>query len=297
MFHHIIQSYVKLCNRFEFPHTSSPPATTASHFLHYSLVDQLCAKKVYFCSFVTKCNQESTKYSADLFNSFYRTLTHRGPSHRIFTKLPIMQHFPTYHYRNSSICCLYIFFHYSHPSPIQRIHKISKKFLTSLLTCYFSTSNKISFLQIAPSPLLETPPKVYAVSIDPDIPALRELGVQRIIYKEFPHTPIRHFQSTLSIFNHSQKIRKDSIHPWGHTRKSWTHLASLLPWLTSGVRCKFIFSPSRKGSLTTGFEFWFANHLTTDITFNVINLKHCISNSKFLEWNPVDFSLPWSSAT
>ena len=109
------------------------------------------------------------------------------------------------------------------------------------------------------------------------------------------HTPPQHTSKALSIFNSLQKIQKDSIHPWGHTRKSWTHLASLLAWLKTGVRCKFIFSPPRKGSWTTGFEIWFANHLT--ITFNLINLKPCISNIKFLEWNPADFSLPWSNAT
>ena len=39
-------------------------AYTASHFLYSSLVDQLYAKGVYFYSFVTKSNQEYTKYSA-----------------------------------------------------------------------------------------------------------------------------------------------------------------------------------------------------------------------------------------
>ena len=111
------------------------------------------------------------------------------------------------------------------------------------------------------------------------------------------HSPTLQFQSTLSIFNSSQKIQKDSVHSWCHTRKSWNHLAFLFSWLKSGVRFKFVFSPPRKRSWATGFEIWFDNHLTTDITFNVITLKHCISNIKFLEWIPADFSLPWSNAT
>ena len=36
---------------------------TAFHFLHSSLADQLYAKGVYFCSFVTKFNETYTKYS------------------------------------------------------------------------------------------------------------------------------------------------------------------------------------------------------------------------------------------
>ena len=69
----------------------------ASHFLQYLLVDQLYVKKVYFCSFVTKSNQAFTKYSPVVFNSFYRTVTHGGLYHRIFTSLPLKHHFPTVH--------------------------------------------------------------------------------------------------------------------------------------------------------------------------------------------------------
>ena len=121
---------------------------------------------------------------------------------------------------------------------------------------------------------------------------LHQIGLQLWI----PRTPTTHFQSTLN-FQSLQKIQKDCIHPWGHKRKFGTHLDSLFSWLTSGVRCKFILSPPKKGSWTTGFEIWFANHLTTNIMFNLINLKPCISHIKFLEWNPADFSLPWSNET
>ena len=47
-----MQSNVKPCNTFEFLHISSSPATLASHYLHDTLVDQLYAKEMYFCSFV-----------------------------------------------------------------------------------------------------------------------------------------------------------------------------------------------------------------------------------------------------
>ena len=43
---------------------------TASHFLCSSLVDQLYAKGVYFCSFMTKSNQACTKYSPKNFQQF-----------------------------------------------------------------------------------------------------------------------------------------------------------------------------------------------------------------------------------
>ena len=84
LFHHIVQLSVYPRSRFEFSHTLSLPATTASYFLYYLLVGQLSAKELYFCSFVTKANQASTKYSPYVFNSFYRTVTH-GEYHRIFT--------------------------------------------------------------------------------------------------------------------------------------------------------------------------------------------------------------------
>ena len=86
LFYHIVQSNVKPCNGL-FSHISSPLATIAYHFLHYLLVDQLYANEVYFCSFVTKFNKAFTRYSPDVFNSFYWTAAH-GESHRIFTSPP-----------------------------------------------------------------------------------------------------------------------------------------------------------------------------------------------------------------
>ena len=67
--------------------TFPPRQPQVSHFLYYSLVDQLYEKEVYFYSFVTKSNQASNKYSPDVFSSFYRIVKH-GESHRIFTSPP-----------------------------------------------------------------------------------------------------------------------------------------------------------------------------------------------------------------
>ena len=43
---------------------------TTSHFLHSSQVNQLYAKGVYFCRFVTKFNQSCTKYSRKCIQQF-----------------------------------------------------------------------------------------------------------------------------------------------------------------------------------------------------------------------------------
>ena len=48
----------------------------ASCFLRSTLVDQLYAKGVYFCSFLTKSNQACTKFHPNAFKNFYRTVTH-----------------------------------------------------------------------------------------------------------------------------------------------------------------------------------------------------------------------------
>ena len=161
-----MQSNVEPCNRFKFSHISTLLSTIVSHFLHYSVIDQLYAKEVYFCSFVTKSNQTSTKDSPDVFNSFCRTVTH-GDSHRIFTN-PLKQRFPTFHYRTCSFCCLLTFFHYNPPSPLQMIHKISIG-PDKPRTLFFRFKQN-SLFGDSPifSPCWNTPPKVHAVSIDPD---------------------------------------------------------------------------------------------------------------------------------
>ena len=92
-------------------------------FLYYLLIDQLHAKEVYFCSFVTKCNQASTKYSPDVFKSFYRTVTH-GQFHRIFTSPASNGAFP--HFTIEPLPYLASpFFLKKTPSPLQKIHNIS----------------------------------------------------------------------------------------------------------------------------------------------------------------------------
>ena len=97
LFYHIMQSNVQPCNGLEFSHISSPLATTASHFLHYLLFDQLYAREVYFCSFVTKSNQASTRYWPDVFSNFWR-IAWRVPQD--FHK-PSSNKVLTFHYRNS----------------------------------------------------------------------------------------------------------------------------------------------------------------------------------------------------
>ena len=103
--------------------------------MHYLLVDQLYAKKVYFCSFVTKSNQTSTKYSPDAFSSFYRTMGFSQPPSLL------IQGFPTFHYKIFSFCRLSIFFIKKLQAPSKRYTYLQKVF-TSLFTCQFSASKK-----------------------------------------------------------------------------------------------------------------------------------------------------------
>ena len=103
--------------------------------MHYLLVDQLYAKKVYFCSFVTKSNQTSTKYSPDAFSSFYRTMGFSQPPSLL------IQGFPTFHYKIFSFCRLSIFFIKKLQAPSKR-YTILQKVFTSLFTCQFSASKK-----------------------------------------------------------------------------------------------------------------------------------------------------------
>ena len=105
-FHHVVPSNVKPCNRFQFSHSSSPPAITASHFVD-SLVQQLYAKEVYFCSFVTIPTIQS---------SMHQILTHMslkvsiGPSYMEsvtrFSQAPSLGASPTFHHRTSPFCWL-----------------------------------------------------------------------------------------------------------------------------------------------------------------------------------------------
>ena len=84
LFHHLVPSNVQPCTGFKFPHSSSLLATTASHFVRSSLVDQLNAT-VTNC--VTKSNnpvQYAPNIHPNVFNSFHRTIIH-GESQGIFT--------------------------------------------------------------------------------------------------------------------------------------------------------------------------------------------------------------------
>ena len=66
------------------------------------------------------------QFCVKIQSSIHQIFT-RGTFHRIFTSLPLMQHFPMFNYRPFSFCCFpifffFFFFHYSPPSPIQRIY-------------------------------------------------------------------------------------------------------------------------------------------------------------------------------
>ena len=81
-------------------------------------------KEVYFCSFVTKSNQASTRYWPDVFSSFYRMATH-GESHRILTSPP-QTRFPHISlYELFFLLPPHFFLHYNPPNLPQTIHKIS----------------------------------------------------------------------------------------------------------------------------------------------------------------------------
>ena len=183
LFHHIAQLNVKPSNRFEFSHIFSLPATTASHFLRNLLVDQLYTKEVYFCSFVTKSNQASTRYSPDVFNSFHRTATHGEPSHRIFITIPLMQCFPCFTKEPLPFVAspfLFIFSLQPSKSPPKDIQDFNRSCQASSHVI-FLVQTKFHFWRWPYfPPLAGTPPKVHAVSIDPDISLLRELGLQQI---------------------------------------------------------------------------------------------------------------------
>ena len=183
-----MQSNVKPCNSFEFSHISSLPATTVSNFCHYLLDDQLYAKEVYFCGFVTKCNQATSKYSPDVFKSFYRTVTY-GELHQIFTSPPLKRNFPTFHYRTSSFCCLPIFFIKKLQAP-SKIFNISWQAFSHVI---FPLQTKFPFLSPIFSPTLELPLKGTYSFNRPCCPsfnrirALKDLFINNLLFRWSAH--------------------------------------------------------------------------------------------------------------
>ena len=190
-----MQSNVKPCNRFEFSHTSSPPAITASHFLHYFLVDQLYAKEVKCISAVLW--QNAIKQST-IHQIFIRCIhVSIGPSHmESSTRFsqsppipppppPLKWGFPTFHYRTSSFCCHHILFQFQSfltPNSLQKINNISIGPGKPPHTFFCFKQNSLSGAPFFP-PHWNTPSKVHAVSIDPDVPPLMQLGFNRFICK------------------------------------------------------------------------------------------------------------------
>ena len=115
--YHVVSSNVKPCNGFEFPHSSPQPATIASHFVHSSLVDELYAKEVYFCNFVTKCNnpvQHAPNIHPNVFNSFHKTVI-LGESYGVFTSPSPSNDFSIHFTMKPLPSVTYPFFLYQNP--------------------------------------------------------------------------------------------------------------------------------------------------------------------------------------
>ena len=115
--YHVVSSNVKPCNGFEFPHSSPQPATIASHFVHSSLVDELYAKEVYFCNFVTKCNnpvQHAPNIHPNVFNSFNKTVI-LGESNGVFTSPSPSNDFSIHFTMKPLPSVTYLFFLYQNP--------------------------------------------------------------------------------------------------------------------------------------------------------------------------------------
>ena len=118
-FHDVVPSDVKPCNRFEFPHSSSLPAATASHFVHSSLVDQLYVKEVYFYNFVAKSNNlvyPYTKNSSKYIQQFPQN-RHSWRVLRDFHKsLPLKRRFHTLYFTIKPLpTVIYQYFLYQNP--------------------------------------------------------------------------------------------------------------------------------------------------------------------------------------
>ena len=71
---HVVSLNVKPFNGFKFSHSPSPPAITMSHLVH-SLFELLYVKEVYFCSFVTKFNNQSSMHQ--IFTHVYSKVSIR----------------------------------------------------------------------------------------------------------------------------------------------------------------------------------------------------------------------------
>ena len=128
-----------------------------------------------------------------MYSCLYRTITH-GKFHKIFTippppipppPPPLKWGFPTFHYRTSSFCCHHILFQFQSfltPNSLQKINNISIGPGKPPHTFFCFKQNSLSGAPFFP-PHWNTPSKVHAVSIDPDVPPLMQLGFNRFICK------------------------------------------------------------------------------------------------------------------
>ena len=123
---------------------------------------------MYFCSFVSKSNQTSTKYSPDVYNSFYRTIPYyfhkTSPS-------PLKRGFPKFHYKPLRSLASQFFSSRNSKSPPKDAQYFNRSWQASLHVI-FLLQTKFSFRSLIFPPKWNTPSKVYAVSTDPGVPFL-----------------------------------------------------------------------------------------------------------------------------
>ena len=92
-----------------------------SFFLHSSPTDPLYVERVNVCSSVARSNQAHANIHANVFSSLHRILMQMysvvsvGHSYmqnptELSQATPSKQHFPKFHYRTSSFCCIPFFF-------------------------------------------------------------------------------------------------------------------------------------------------------------------------------------------
>ena len=92
------------------------------------------------------------KYSPDVFNSFYRTVTHGGTSHRIFTGPPLSCSISASFTKEPLpyVHLPFFFFHYSPPNLLQRIQDFNRSWRAFSLIV-FPLQTKFPFWRFFPT--------------------------------------------------------------------------------------------------------------------------------------------------
>ena len=160
-------------------------------------------------------------FTSDVSNNFYRTITHGGPSHRIFTSPP----------PPPLACSCSI----SQSFTVEPLTSVTSLFfitvLASLLTCCFVGDSPIPPCWNSPLPPCSFNRPWYTSF--KGIRASKDLFIKNFFFCWSPG---------LSAFNLGAKSPPKRLMLFQQL------FASLSPWLTSRVRCKFVFSPPRKRS-------------------------------------------------